>query len=178
MGLFNLFKKKSKIADPLKDYILPNLKVGYFVDFEMKTWKVHTKNCYCWEQDDYTYEWQLKSHDETIYLEHESDDENYFSISKKISITSINGNIVEHIKKHKDPPSQIIFEDTKYHLEETAGGQFYKNCDGIGKELLRWDYADDSSKKIVSVEQWGENDFETSAGVCVEEYQFTNILPG
>jgi hypothetical protein len=59
-----------------------------------------------------------------------------------------------------------------------GGGKFLKNGTGSGKELLSWDYENDSGDKLLSVEQWGEEDFEASVGYPVEEYQFLNILPG
>ncbi len=45
-------------------------------------------------------------------------------------------------------------------------------------ELLCWDYYDLSEEKTLTIEQWGEEKFEAAVGIYVEEYQFTNILPG
>jgi hypothetical protein len=43
--------------------------------------------------------------------------------------------------------------------------------------MFKWDYADDSGKYSLTIEQWGETDYELSVGREVEEYQFSNILP-
>ncbi len=59
-----------------------------------------------------------------------------------------------------------------------SGGYF---CKGEGKErieFLYWDYYDLSEEKTLTIEQWGEDKFDSSVGNYVEEYQFTNILPG
>ena len=179
MGLKDLFrKKKNKRPDPLTGYSLSNLQVGFFVDYDMKTWEVRAYNYYDWGSGDFTYEWQLQCYDDTIYLEREPDDEDYWCISRKISIISLGTGIKEHIIEHEDPPDPIVFEDTTYRLEETGGGHFHKNGKEERKELLKWDYTDDSGKKLLSIEQWGETVFEASIGNPVEEYQFTNILPG
>ncbi|MBT3880259.1 MAG: DUF4178 domain-containing protein [Candidatus Scalindua sp.] len=45
-------------------------------------------------------------------------------------------------------------------------------------EFLYWDYYDLSEEKTLTIEQWGEDKFDASVGNYVEEYQFTNILPG
>ena len=45
------------------------------------------------------------------------------------------------------------------------------------RELITWEYLDDSERKTLTIEQWGEDDFEASVGEIVEEYQFTDILP-
>lgn len=172
------FKKKTpKGLDPLKDLILQNLKTGYYVDYDMKTWEVTTSSYYDWGGREYTYEWQLKSADDTVYLEREPDDEDYWSISRKISINRLDPGIRESIKKQGDPPDEITHENTIYYLDESGGGHFYLDGKEPGKKMLKWDYADDSGNRFISIEQWGEETFEASTGMSVEEYQFTDILP-
>jgi hypothetical protein len=58
-----------------------------------------------------------------------------------------------------------------------AGGHFYKDGTGPGQELLEWCFEDESGKKLLTIEQWGEDEFEAFIGEQVEEYQFSNILP-
>ena len=59
-----------------------------------------------------------------------------------------------------------------------GAGYFHKNGQGRGIQFIFWDFIDDTGDNFVTIEQWGESEFEASAGICVEEYQFTNILPG
>ena len=54
---------------------------------------------------------------------------------------------------------------------------YYKDNADSGREIFKWDYADDTEKFWLTIEQWGENDYELSKGRSVEEYQFSNILP-
>ena len=180
MGWTNFFKKKKSIpAEPVTDIGLSSLLVGCLVDYDMQTWEVTAYNYYDWGSGDITYEWQLTGYDEIIYLEREpDDDEDFWSISRKIPLSSLGAGIKEHILKHEDPPEIITYQGTDFYLDETSGGHFYKTGKDPGKELLKWDYLDKSGKKLLSIEQWGENDFEASAGTKVEEYQFANILPG
>ena len=181
MGWKDFFKRKKESLDPLKDLTLANLKVGYFVDYDLKSWQVTASNYYDWGSGDLTYEWQLKSADETIYLEREPDDEDYWSISQKISIDQLGAHLKTYITEHGDPPEQIEYAGKTYYLEETGGGYFYAGDSQDryqnGKELLKWDFTDDSGELFVSIEQWGETEFEASTGKSVEEYQFTDILP-
>ena len=44
--------------------------------------------------------------------------------------------------------------------------------------MLRWSYEDEEGEVYLGIEQWGEWDFDATVGKPVEEYQFTNILPG
>ena len=177
MGLKDLFKKKKPQPDPLKSFTLSNLKVGYFLDYDLKTWEVTAYNVYDFTGGDKAREWQLKSSEETVYLELESDDEDYWSLSRKIPFGSLGSGLKEQIQQQEDPPDEIEFEGMTYYLEDTAAGHFLKGGKGEGREFLRWSFEGESGKKLLEIEQWGEDDFEASAGEAVEEYQFTNILP-
>jgi len=178
MGFRDLFKKdKPPKLDPLKDLTLAHLKKGYFVDYDLKTWEVTASNHYDFGEGDITREWQLKSDEETVYLELESDDEEYWSLNRKIPFGRLGSAVKDYILEHGDPPDEIVFEDVTYYLDETGGGHFYKDEVRPGREFIRWSYVDDSGKKLLDIEQWGETDFEASVGEPVEEYQFSNILP-
>ncbi len=178
MGLKDFFKKdKKKDKVTLEDLTLSKLRPGYFVDWDMKTWEVAAYNYYDWGGGDLTYEWQLKTSDDTIYLEYEPDDEDFWSVCRKISFGKLGSGIKDHIVEHRDPPEEITFEGTTYYLDESSGCHFFKDGKGPGQELIQWNYEDDDEKKILCIEQWGENSFEASKGFEVEEYQFTDILP-
>lgn len=179
MGWKDFFKKKDNaLPHDVTNLSLADLRPGFMVDYDMTSWQVTAFHTYDWGGEDRTYEWQLKSHDDIIYLEREPGDEDYWSISRKVPIGKIGTSIVEHIKTHGDPPDEIRVDDTPYYLEEAGGGHFLENGKEPGKELLKWDLADDSGKHFLSIEQWSETDFEAAIGAPVEEYQFTNILPG
>lgn len=177
MGIRDFFKKKEKEFDPLSDLSLARLKVGYLVDFDLKTWEVFACNYYDWGDGDISHEWQLKSGDEVVYLEMESDDEEEWSLNRKIPFSRLDSEVTKQILETGDPPEKIVFEGTTYYMEETAGGHFHKDGQGPGKELLQWSYEDDKGRSYLGIEQWGEQDFEATVGEPVEEYQFTNILP-
>ena len=178
MGWKDFFKKKkTEETDPLNDLILVNLGVGSYVDYDMKTWEVTAYHHYDWGEGDMTREWQLISSDETVYLEQETDDDVFWSINRKISFNRLGPDVRNHILKNENPPDEIEFQGTHYFLEDSAGGKFFKDGTGTGRELLKWEYEDDSGKNYLSIEQWGEESFETSVGHEAEEYQFSNILP-
>ncbi len=179
MGIFDFFKKKSdkEEFDPLSDLTLAKMRKGYFVDYDLKTWEVISSSYYDWGEGDKSYEWQLKSSDDIIYLELEVDDEEYWCISRKIQTRALGSEIFDKIIEDEDPPDEIVYENTTFYLDESGGGLYHLDSTGAGRELFKWDYTDNSEKKILTIEQWGENEFEASYGDVVEEYQFTNILP-
>ena len=178
MGIFDFFKKdKADDIDSITDLTLDKLQIGYFVDFDLTTYEVTAYNIYDWGDGDLSYEWQLTNGDEVVYLEKESDDEDFWSLNKKIPFSSLDPSVRESILEKGDPPDVVIFEGVSFYIEEMGGGHFLKNGQGSGQPLLRWGYVDDEGGRLLGIEQWGEDEFDASTGIPVEEYQFTNILP-
>ncbi len=165
-------------VDQVTDIRLSDLKVGYFLDYDLKTWEVVAYHYYDWgDGGSLTHEWQMKSADDTLYLVMESDDEVEWSIFRPIPFSRLGARVRNHIIENEDPPDEIELEGTTFHLDEFGGGKFFRNGKGAGVEFLVWDYEDDAGERYLSIEQWDEEDFEASLGAAVEEYQFTNILP-
>ncbi len=178
MGIKDWFgKEKKPQPDPLADLSLDKMKQGYMVDYDLQTWEVAAAHHYDWGEGELSWEWQLKSGGETVYLELERDDEDDWSLYRKVPFLSLGPGIKQVILDNDDPPSTVDYRNVTYHLAETAGGHFYKNGAGPGQPLISWFYEDEEGERYLSIEQWGEEEFEASTGVPVQEYQFTNILP-
>lgn len=183
MGLFDWFGKKpqalpANYVDPLHDLTLSKLRKGWLVDHDMKTWQVTDYYRYDFGDGYGADEWELTSSGETRYLEREEDDEVEWSFSRKIPIGAIDGDVRKHILEHDDPPSRIVFDGVLYHLESSGAGYMHRGGGAEREGFVYWNFVDRDDKRFVGVEQWGETEFEASAGHFVEEYQFTSILPG
>ncbi len=176
---WNPFKKKDQEPelDPLKDLTLSGMKPGFVVDYDLKTWQVTAQHRYDYEGDT-TDEWELTCADEVLLLEREEDDGVTWTLTRKIGANAIEGNLRAHMKENDDPPDTVTHNGTSYHGESSDVGQFYRNGEDPGLEFISWSYADDSGKKVLFIEQWGDDEFDASAGEIVEEYQFSDILPG
>ncbi|MFQ5738017.1 MAG: DUF4178 domain-containing protein [Acidobacteriota bacterium] len=179
MGFWDFFEKKQSGApDPLKDLVLSKLRVGYLVDFDLQTWQVTAHSRYDFGEGCRSEEWQLTSGRTVRYLEREDDDDVEWSWSQKIPIGAIDGDVGRHIIDHDDPPSRLVFKGKTYYLEESGPARMYEGGGGTPKEFVYWDFIDEGDGQFLTIEQWGETDFEAAFGQTVEEYQFTNILPG
>ncbi len=177
MALMDFFKKDEKEEfDPLADLELSKLKVGFFLDYDMKTWEVTAWNKYDLDGD-IVNEWELTSGREKWYLERAEDDDVEWTFSKKVPFGMLGSGVRQHIIDNEDPPEEITLKDTTYYLDESGPGQLYANGRGVPKPFVYWTFIDENDEKFVTIEQWGEEEFEAAAGTYVEEYQFTNILP-
>jgi hypothetical protein len=180
MGIFDIFKGKApkeQGPDVTSGLTLAKLQPGWMVDYDLKTWEVRSHHTYDWSEGDLTHEWQLVAGDSVLYLELEHDDVDDWSLNSLIDFSSLGQEVKPAIQQNGDPPETINLDGITYYMEEMAGGQFLKNTQGPGQNLLRWSYEDENGEKYLTIEQWGENEFQAYLGIPAQEYQFTNILP-
>lgn len=183
MGFFDRFRSRSTSTPSLDDFDplhpeLKNIRVGYYLDYDLKTWEVTAYNRYDYGDGYGGEEWQLQAQGDTIYLELEADDEERWTLSRKISFQTIDEDIRREIAEKEDPPERIILAGQSFFMDESGSGDMYKNGQGEKQSFIYWGYVDEGDTSFVTVEQWGETEFEAAHGFYVETYQFNNILPG
>lgn len=179
MSIFDAFKSKpaEDDFDPL-NLSLKNLKPGYFFDYDMKTWQVTAYHRYDYGDGVTGKEWEIQADGKTLFLGYVADEEVYWTLSKKLPLGAIEGDVAAHILQHEDPPKQILVKGKRFYADESGSAYFFKNGRGPAVGFITWDYIDDDDENFVTIEQWGEEDFEAWEGTYVEEYQFSDILPG
>ena len=178
--IWDFFKNKREAEpDELENLFLSKMKPGYLVDYDMKTYRVCSRNAYKWQEGGVTDEWELKQGSEVIFLEREEEDgEILWSINIKTAIDALEGDIARHIIDNEDPPDKVVYEGNTYYLEEDDIGEYFKGNSKEGLKFVVWDFIDNKQEKQLSIEQWGETKFDMQVGFKVEEFQFSNILPG
>ena len=177
MGLRDLFGRKEKDTepDPIADLVLGKLKVGYLVDYDLKTWEV-TGYCRYEFDGNIVEEWEIMAGGrEKRYLE--LADERW-SLAEKIVIGAIEGDIRGRILSEEDPPSRIVYKGKQYYLDNSCAGHMFPSGEGDSEEVIRWEFLDEDEESFLGIERWSETELGAAAGFFVEDYEFTHILPG
>ncbi|MEN7550887.1 DUF4178 domain-containing protein [Rapidithrix thailandica] len=180
---FGFFKKKKEKKEEGPHYDptnirLTDLRKGFVVDYNLKTWEVAEEYEYDWGDNYFSYEFKLVSSDETIFLSLDEDDELEIQVLKKINFGRLDEGVEESLINKGKPPRKIEYEGKTYYRESERPGYFRNTDNENWSEFITWDYYDDSEKYALNIEQWGEDEFEASVGVLEEPEQFSNILPG
>lgn len=181
MGLFDFWKKKQPPEpsfDPLKDLVLPKLKVGYLVDYDAKTYEVMAYNVY-----DYggsrAQEWNLRAEGETYFLEFSPEDGGSWSMSYAIDLADIDQDVRGAIIAEQDPPDRIQVEGTTFTMADASSGWLLKDGKSMGRqEFVSYFYMDEAEEEFVTIMQWSGRNVDAVKGWFVQEYEFDNILPG
>ena len=163
--------------DPLQDLVLEKLRVGYLVDYDLKTWRVTAHNTYDFDGQKVD-EWELSYDRELRYLERYEEDEEVWSLATKVPIGMLGDAVRDRLYAQEEPPGEIVYRDRAYYLSGDAAGYFRERGVGEPQPMLTWEYSDADNAHFLTVEQWGEREIEASTSVRVHTYEFTNILPG
>lgn len=163
--------------DPLQDLVLEKLRVGYLVDYDLKTWRVTAHNTYDFDGQKVD-EWELSYDRDLRYLERYEEDEEVWTLATKIPVGMLGDAVRDRLYAQNEPPGELVVRDRSYYLYGDAAGYFREGGRGEPKPILTWDYSDADNAHFVTVEQWGEREVEASTSVRVHTYEFTNILPG
>lgn len=180
MGLFDkLFQKKESHYDSTNIRV-HDLDVGFVFDYDLSTWEVQGIYEYDWGNNYFTREFKINNGSDTRYLSLEEDDELCLSVSKKIKVRVLGEHVMDDLMNREKPPGKIHYEGTEYFLEKEAPGYFHDIAKGKDdwEEFISWNFEDDAEKQIITIEQWGEKDFEASIGKNIDEFEISNILPG
>jgi hypothetical protein len=180
MGFLDRFRPKEKPSpefDPLRDLVLDKLRVGYLLDYDLETWVVTAYQHYRFNDGRKAEEWELSAGREKRYLERAEGDGLSWSFGQNVPIGAL-GDVRQHIERHEDPPEQIVYQDTSYNLLGSVGGYLRDEGESSEQEMILWEFADDDEERFLSIMQWSETELSAAISHVVEDYQFTNILPG
>ena len=178
MNFRKLFgREKEEEEEAYQDYTLDTMKKGYMVDYDLQTWVVTGYTTY--DYDGFlTQEWELRGGDEVRFLEREEEDgEVEWTLTRRIEINQIEEKVIDAILEDGDPPEDITFAKVRYRGAGSGAGIMRPEGEGEGREFIEWSYEAEGDQ-VLSISQWGERDFSAYAGIVVQEYQFTDILPG
>lgn len=177
MGLFDRFKKNKNEYD-VTDMQVTDLDRGFVFEYDLKTWEVQEVYKYDWGDHFFSYEYKISSGSETRFLSVEDDDELFVVLSQKSNIRKIGEDLPELLADEK-PPKKIEFDDKTFFLEEEAPGYFCNETKSKDNwvELISWTYLNEDEDEVVTLEQWGEKEFEASWGKVIKPFEISNILP-
>ncbi len=177
MGLRKWFGGRQNEDEPTyQEYSLSTMKVGFLVDYDLKTWQVTGRGSY--DYDGYTTEeWELQAEGQVRFLECAIEDgQAYWTWTQAIGIDEIEGDMAAAIIAAGDPPEVVRLAGDEYVGSTSAAGLYRKDGSAAEREFVSWSFAG-KEDKVLFISQWGERDFAAYAGCYVEEYQFTDILP-
>lgn len=179
MGFFDRFSKKKQPHYDSTYITVKDLDVGFVFDYNLTTWEVKAIYEYDWGDNYFTREFKIDNGSDILFLSIEEDDELIISVSNKVKVHKLGDSLQQDIIARGKPANKITFEGREYSLVKEAPGYFHDITGNPNNwiEFISWDFEDDSEAYTITVEQWGEKEFEATAGKYVKEFEISNILP-
>jgi hypothetical protein len=180
-GLFNKKKKDEPHYDPTNIGV-EDLRKGFVLDYDLKSWEVVEEYEYDWGNEEFSYEYKISNADgESRFLNVERDDNDdlFLAMFSPIRTSMLDEEVEDRIFDNKKPPREIIYKGTAYYREEESMG-FYKNVEAQGEsaEFISWTYYDEGGKRTLSITKWDDEEFDASVGDVIKDRDISNILPG
>jgi|GEM_PF-2027691 len=180
--MFNWFKKKKSEEDDDQykydptNVRLNQLRVGSFFDYDFNTWEVKAAYEYDWGNDHFADEFQIQQGKETIFLYVEEDGDLYCTFNKKVNVHELPEDVLDTIVSKGSPPMRIQYETETYYRQSENIGYQRSKTQTEWTELVSWSYATKTEDKLLTIEQWGDEDFTAAIGWVVNEFQFSSIV--
>ncbi|TAD99719.1 MAG: DUF4178 domain-containing protein [Bacteroidetes bacterium] len=180
MGLFDIFKKKKEEPKPLlnpDDMTLWDLQAGDILDYDFKTWEIKAAFEYDWGNNFFSKEFKLDAGDDLFFLHLEdSHGDLDLSISRKIDVKDVGKEVRTTILDTDEAPKTLIYKGKTYTSGKMNLGHFRDMSNNEWTEFVSWHYLDEAEQEFVTIERWSEHEIEASAGMYVEEREFSNFL--
>ena len=179
--MFNWFKKKENTGQTQPSYDpnnipLNKLRKGSFLDYDLKTWEVKAVYEYDWGNDYFADEFQLEQGREIYFLYVEEDGEFYCTLNKRINPHELPEDVLDTTIEKGSPPMRIQFQEEIYYRQSENMGYNRSSEQTEWSELISWSYANKAEDKLMTLEQWGDQDFQASVGFKVRDIEFSNII--
>jgi len=181
MGIFDFIKKKNRVNRE-SHYDATNIRVtdiekDYILDYDLDSWIVTKMFEYDWGNNFFTREFLINNGKESRYLHIEEGDEIEICVTEKIGIRALGPHIKDILQETGKPPGKITYDNVVYYLDSENPG-YYRNVENEDwYEVISWLYLNEKEDKLIHIEQRGEDEFEATIGIYIEEYKISNILP-
>ncbi|MDA0836962.1 MAG: DUF4178 domain-containing protein [Planctomycetota bacterium] len=172
-------KRKGMGQPPNREYTLQTMAVGYLVDYDMETWQVVEYSVYDYEGGYRTEEWVLRSSSDAIrFLERSVEyTKNYWTLTETLSFDIIEEDAIAILLSDDQELNELTVDGARFVFTESGNGRARVNGEGTGRHFVAHNF-EGPEGTVLFIMQWGDRDFDLVGGEYVEEYQFTNILPG
>ncbi|MCU0448655.1 MAG: TM2 domain-containing protein [Bernardetiaceae bacterium] len=164
--------------DPSK-LSIEDAKVGYLVDYGLKTWKVVNQIQFDWADGLSEQEFKLNSETDIIYVSARRESALvYCYVSSIVNLYSIDKNFDSYVTENGAPPNVIQYADfTLYRDIRFEGIMFNQAYNNKPIKVVMWDYFDMTREYRLRVERAENGQFFAIFGKKVSDIEFSEVLP-
>lgn len=172
--LFGIRKANKSTGDTQVDFEVKDLKKGFILDYDLKSWEVQDVAVYEWDNGVKDYEYTIFDGKEKQFLNYESASGN-ISVYWKSQINEIWGDFRAMIRKGEDITNETF---------TVGGSEFYFAGEGAARvksmtetfHMTNWLFQSDDNRYI-SFNKYEDGFLEAYEGIGLSPHAVSNILP-
>jgi hypothetical protein len=156
-----------------------NLKAGFLVDYELKTWEVVAEFQYDWFDGltDRLFTLANDLEQVTVLLRKEQN-QLIAQELKRINIYALNKQLPDEITFRKRPSALLHFQNADFFQEPEREGIFFDMVAKKGNQkVMCWEYFDQARRTTVRIEYLNDKEFKAFTGKLISPLSFSEILP-
>lgn len=173
--LFGIRKAHKGSADTQVDFEVPDLKKGFILDYDFRSWEVEDVVVYTWDNGVKDYEYNITDGKEKKYLNYETVGE-HLSIYWEANMNDVWSEARRKIRKNED----ITESEFEY-----KGNTYYYSGEGTAKvknsvetyHMQNWLFRNDTDDTLISFNKYEDNSMEVYVGKKLKKHEVSNILP-
>lgn len=173
--IFDFFRKKP--ARATENVTMDTLQRGCISEYQGETWQVRAIHEYSWEGGSSSREYECAHATDCIFVEKDEDENESWLVTRRRPAAELDPMVIEYLIDRGKPPVTVEHNGVSYRLVEESAAYFRSNGEGDEKPLVTFDYEDSAETLSLTIEQWGEREFQLAIGEYVEEFRFANLLP-
>ena len=181
MAWFDFFKKKKQYDYDPTTMQVTDLDVGFLLDYDLSHWMVKEVLTYDWGDQCFSKTYRIENEQKTLFLCVETEAGLELSIYEKLPKGVLDTDIVSYYQEHQKLPNMVVCKGQTFRLQETCPGHMQSRTQKGDAEnwqpVMCNDYESSTTSKLLSIEQWGDLEFEISRGKTIKEFEISNIVP-
>lgn len=162
-------------VDTQVDFEVADLKTGFILDYDFKSWEVKDVVIYTWDNGVKDYEYNIFDGREMKFLSYETVG-NAISIFWKENLNDVWPDARGRIRNNQDiTNSEFVYKGNKYYFSG-EGTARVKSATEIFT-MQNWLFENDSDDSLISFNKYEDNSMEVYVGKKLKTHEISNILP-
>jgi len=175
--IMSLFKSKpSEVEDTKIDFEIEDLKKGYFLDYDLKTWQITDFSTYSWDNGVTDFESTLFDGKDKLFLSYETVND-ASSLFWENDIDKIWIGARSKIRANQDlTQEKFWFNNILYHYAAEGSAKVKSTKETY--TMVNWLFESEDRMHLVSLNKYGDGFIEAYEGIRITKHQISNITPG
>lgn len=173
--ILGIKKARKGGSDEQIDFEVADLKKGFILDYDFRSWEVKDVVVYTWDNGVKDYEYNIYDGRDMKFLNYETVG-NSISIFWEGHINDVWPDARGKIRNNQDiTNSEFVYKGQKFFFSGEGTARVKSSSETFG--MQNWLFENDSDDTLISFNKYEDNSMEVYVGKKLKTHEISNILP-